>query len=460
MERPDYFLVDLPAEAECRPELVSAAAQTLKRNRELYLRDRPTRHTIADFCEVASRWLDPSYPLRQEALDLGAAKTGFSGPTLERGLDSWFQQINPASLDALIRQELGHSQRLDGFSAGDAERSGARMSLANGPELLVHFVAGNLPIPAFQSILLGLLARAAQFVKCASHAAALPRLFAHSIYEVSPKLGACLELAAWPGGDEPLESALFAEADCVTATGSDEALASIRRRLPPQVRFLGYGHRISFAFVAHEIARDPEAAAQTAHEAARDISAWDQQGCLSPHVIYVENGGRRLSEDFAGRLADAMACREQVEPRGPLSVSAAAAIAARRAFYEVRAAASPDTIIWFSPGSTAWTVVYEADPRFQPSCLNRFVYVKGVSDLVEALQAADSVRTCTSAVGLAAPAARQVPLATSIARWGATRICPIGQMQNPPISWRHDGRPALADLLTWSDWETPSTYAH
>ena len=47
-----------------------------------------------------------------------------------------------------------------------------------------------------------------------------------------------------------LETALFAEADCVTATGGDETLAAIRAQLPVQIRFLGYGHRVSFGFVA------------------------------------------------------------------------------------------------------------------------------------------------------------------------------------------------------------------
>jgi hypothetical protein len=100
------------------------------------------------------------------------------------------------------------------------------------------------------SIVFGLLTRSAQFVKCASGSSFLPRLFAHSIYDADPKLGACLEIAEWRGGNADLESALFAEADCVTATGSDETLAAIRARLPIKTRFLGYGHRVSFGFVA------------------------------------------------------------------------------------------------------------------------------------------------------------------------------------------------------------------
>jgi len=34
-----------------------------------------------------------------------------------------------------------------------------------------------------------------------------------------------------------------------------------------------------------------------------------------------------------------------------------------------------------------------------------------------------------------------------------TRVCPLGRMQQPSFSWRHDGRPSLGDLVTWTDWE-------
>ena len=98
-------------------------------------------------------------------------------------------------------------------------------------------------------------------------------------------------------------------------------------------------------------------------------------------------------------------------------------------------------------------MIYEAEPQFQLSCLNRFVYVKPVADLSEALRAAENVRGKVSTVALAANGDRAQPLATLLARWGVTRICRIGHMQSPPLTWRHDGRPALGDLVTWTDWE-------
>src|SRR6202161_1648717 len=119
-------------------------------------------------------------------------------------------------------------------------------------------------------------------------------------------------------------------------------------------------------------------------------------------------------------LSEELARREQSEPRGELPVESAAVTPSKRAFYEVRAAHSPETRHWCSENSTAWTVIYEADPRFQLSCLNRFVYVKAVTDLTQALQNADSIRGHVSTVGLAATEDRAAALVAQLSRWGVT----------------------------------------
>jgi hypothetical protein len=452
MNLPNYFFADLPPEATLSPAMVVEACQALKRNREHYLAHRSTQSLVSALSHVARRWLQPDYPFRKLALEQGPAATGFSQATLAGGLEAFFKQLTPENFQALIEQDLGHAERLDQWAATDAEQTARRAAIATGPELLAHIAAGNLPNPTFMSIILGVLVRSAQFVKCASGTAFLPRLFAHSLYDAEPKLGACLELAEWRGGNHSLENALFEGADCVTATGSDETLASIRARLPRQTRFLAYGHRVSFGYVANAFLSAPHAR-EVAQRAAVDVAAWNQLGCLSPHVIYVQDGGVMSPEQFAEMLAEELARREESEPRGELPIEAAAVIASRRSLYEVRAAHSPDTRHWCSQGSTAWTVVYEADPAFQVSCLNRFVYVKGVKNLTEALRYAESVRGKVSSVGLAAPEHQARELAAELARWGATRVCPLGRMQLPPLTWRHDGRPALGDLLTWTEWE-------
>jgi len=452
MNLPHYFLADLPSETVQSATMISEACQALKRNRDQYLVGRSTDSMIGVLCALAEDWLQADYPFRQLALNLGPRVTGFSAATLARGLDAFYSQVTTDNFHLLLQQELGHPGRLDQFVSTISDHKAQRTALSTGPRLLVHIASGNLPSPTLMSLMLGLLVRSGQFVKCASNATFLPRLFAHSLYHTEPKLGACLEIAEWKGGRAELEQALFAEADCVTATGRDETLAEIRRQLPAQTRFLGYGHRVSFGYVTHELLSS-HGAKKIAASAAADVAAWDQQGCLSPHLYYIERGGATTPELFAELLAAELAKAEAAEPRGEITVSEAGAIASRRLLYDVRAAAALDTRQWQSMGSTAWTVVYEADPRFQLSCLNRFIYVKAVARLTDALQAAESVRGKVSTVGLAASGEKAERIATELARWGVTRICQVGQMQRPPITWRHDGRPSLGDLLIWTDWE-------
>ena len=453
MNLPNYFLADLPPEATLSPAMIEEACRTLKRNREQYLLHRSSEGAVKILCEVAESWLQPANPFRKWALELGLEKSGFSRETLAKGVDNFFRQFTPDNFHALFTQELGDVKRLDKFVSTRSEENSNRAAMAIGPEFLVHVAAGNIPIPTLMGISLGLLTRSAQFVKCASGSSFLPRLFAHSIYDADPKLGACLEIAEWRGGAAALEDVLFAEADCVTANGSDETLAAIRARLPIKTRFVGYGHRVSFGFVAAEVLHGSRAK-KVVEAAADDVVAWNQLGCLSPHVIYVEAGGGVSPEHFAELLADELERREQTEPRGELPEEHAAVIASRRAIYEVRTAHSPDaTRHWCSKNSTAWTVVFEADTRFQMSCLNRFIYVKTVADLKAALEGADDIRGKVSTVGIAAPEEKTVEIAAQLARWGATRVCPLGRMQNPPLAWRHDGRPPLGDLITWTDWE-------
>ena len=452
MKLPDYFLADLPKGTDFSPTIIAEACLALKHNQAQYLATKSTLNLVGIIGDVAADWLDPQNPFRQVAIEDGSAATGFSQPTLARGLDLFFGQLTADHLRQLVIQDLGHLDRPDRFVATDPEQHTRRITIATSPQLLVHFTAGNLPVPALMSMILGLLVRSAQFMKCSSGNSLLPRLLAHSIHAREPKLGACLEIAEWPGGNIALESVLFEQADCVTATGRDETLAALRPRIPAGTRFVGYGHRVSFGYITQEMLSQSEAR-QIARAAAGDVSAWNQSGCLSPHLYFVETGGAVRPRDFAELLATALAERESVEPRGSITPVEAGEIAMRRSVYEVRAAQSIGTQIWQSPVSTAWTVVFEDDPQFQASCLNRFVYVKPVRDIAEALHNSAAFSGRTSTVALAACGDKFQNLATALARWGVARICAPGQMQNPALAWRHDGRPALSELVTWTDWE-------
>jgi hypothetical protein len=225
----------------------------------------------------------------------------------------------------------------------------------------------------------------------------------------------------------------------VIVFGHDATISHFRSLLRPHQRFIAHGHRISFGVVFD----DPACASVPL--VARDVSLFDQQGCLSPHVIYVAGDARAYAE----RLAEEMRAFQAREPRGRVSLSEANAIRTLREELAFRSAQGESAIVWASEGSTAWTVAFETTPGFPRSPLNRFVFVKPFpADLAAELAA---VRPHLSCVGLwpATPAHARI-----LAPCGVSRICPLGEMQTPPWTWLQDGSPSLPSFVTWVGAET------
>jgi hypothetical protein len=98
-------------------------------------------------------------------------------------------------------------------------------------------------------------------------------------------------------------------------------------------------------------------------------------------------------------------------------------------------------------------VIHDPDPPFAASPLHGVIYLRKSAEtaLPRHLQA---VRGRISTVGFVARGGK------SSSRWreaflslGVSRFCPAGRMQFPPLTWHHDGRGTLADLVTWIDFE-------
>jgi hypothetical protein len=411
------------------------------------IRARPVGSIIAALAETAQTWLRPDGPWRQRALAEAPASTGFSPPMIGEAIELTFGVITADALGHALDCELGDRRMLDGFV-----KRQARLVRASGPALIVHFLAGNLPAPAILSICRGLLLKAGNLVRASSRETVLPRLFVESLRATDRDLADCVALMNWPREDAATTQAAINAADAVIAYGNDETVSGLRARARSGQRFVGYGHKLSLGMLARETvtaARIGELCAA----AAFDVSVYDQQGCLSPHAFYVETGGEIAPREFAEQLAGAMEVVRRRLPRGALAMGAVARLASLRHESEFRAASDPGLAVWAPPDPQApeWMVICEHDPVFRPSCLNRVVYVKPVDDLRQAVEALRAFSGRISTVGLAAADARTLPLTDALTELGVHRICRIGQMQRPPLAWHHDGRPTVADLVTWTD---------
>jgi len=289
-------------------------------------------------------------------------------------------------------------------------------------------VAGNTPAAGLQTAIRGLLVGAYNLIKLPSDG--LPQL--EEFRSLLPAfLAARVELSR-----ERLTD-WIQRAEVVIVFGSDETIEEIRKSLRPDQIFVPHGHRISFGVIFE----DPQF--ESVHGAAWDASTFDQLGCLSPQVFYVQ----REPRIYAERLAAAMEQFHGADHRGGVSLSTANAIRALREETAFRAANGEDCTVWQSADSTAWTVIYDTAPGFPRSPLHRTIFVKTIAVLDSELR---PIRSHLSCAGIFPANAEN---AARVAEAGVSRICPIGQMQRPPWTWHQDGSGALNALVRWVDAE-------
>ena len=334
----------------------------------------------------------------------------------------WLGNITAQDLHAWLEAELGSDAALDDFQA-----HGPIQSKAIAPTHILHIVSGNTPHAALQSLIRGLLLGSSNTFKIPSAGLAD---FSECVSALPDALNNLVRLT------QSIEQHHWQQADAVIAIGSDEAVADIHQKTLPHQTFIAHGHKISMGIVYDDFK-------EAARLAARDVSLYNQRGCLSPHAIYVKGE----SDSFAELLAQEMKSFAQHHPPEPISLSEAGLVRNLRETTCFRSANDPSIRIWQSNDSLDWTVIAESSPLLKLSCLNRCVYVKPLpSSLSSSALGAEAQHLSTIAIHPFSNAT-----ANSLSDLPAHRICPLGMSQQPSLFWHHDGFAPLASLVKWTD---------
>jgi hypothetical protein len=427
-------------EAERLLESLSGAGERLA--------DVPVLEVVEGIGRVADRLWDSSDPIRREAIDLLPPTAGVSREMASEIVTGMARDWTAGRLTELLGRELGDPGVLDGFRPLDA----GRMVRARGPLLSLHVGAGSVPGVSVTSMIRALLVKSPVLLKPGLGDVVLPVLFAKALGEEVPVLSDAVAVTYWPGGASDLESLALERAEVVIGYGGDEAITSLRVRTPVSSRFIAYHHRLSVGLVGRE-KLTVEHAPRVARSAARAVAMFDQRGCVSPHAIYVEEGGAVAPGEWAEVLAAAMAEVEVEIPSARLTASEASAVHQVRGTAELReASGGPVRVFWSNEGF--WTVILEEEMRFAASCLNRVVSVIPAPDLNVVAASLGGVRRYLQTVALEAAEDRRPMLAERLSAAGATRVTSFEMAPWPPPWWHHDGASTLAGLIRWIDLET------
>jgi hypothetical protein len=325
----------------------------------------------------------------------------------------------PEDFIELLRMELGHEDALDRpvFMGGVWQKAVA-------PSLTYHICAANLAVSAETALALGLVLGGDLVFKLPSGGL---EDFIALVDSLPPGLRLKVRLL------DVHDPELMARAEAVVVFGGEDAVGALHREVRWDQRFLAYGPKISLGWVLSGTASEDWTLA-----AAKEIRAFGQRGCLSPHsYLCVNHGEANLFGKMLAEALDKTPGKNDLKP----SVESISLVREARKRAQIR---GDRVLVAEEEGNLDWTVVVRNEVRIEagPGC--GFVEVLPSQDLA----LFEEWRGKISAVSITSDVCPE-KLWEQLASCGVSRVCRMGELQNPPLLWRHDGQPRLSPLVRW-----------
>ncbi len=450
VDQPAAVVVERPGSSgvmrlDASPEWMGDLAARLSSAREKLLA-RPAFELASTLGQAAERFLDPEDPLRVEALAHLPGTSGLSPEMSAAVLDGMAADWTVERLQGLLTAEFGASGSLDGFVPG---HRGAVRAVGSG--LTTQIVAGSVPGVGATALLRSLLVKSPTLLKPGLGDVVLPVLLARAIREADADLAEALAVVYWPGRRNDLTDQAVGAAGTVVVYGDDDAVAAVRNRTSVTTRFVAYHHRVSVGLVARE-GLSRQLIRETASEVAGSVAFFDQRGCVSPQMVYVEEGGEVNPADFARQVAEAMATVQDHLPCGTLAVDEASALQQARGTAEILASTGSGVEVHHG-SEDSWTVILDGHAELTIECVGRTVRIVPVENVMDVPAFLRPLSGHLQTVGVTGCGDRLGDLADALAEVGVTRIASFDRVPFPPPWWHHDGRGPLRALVDWVDLE-------
>ncbi len=308
-------------------------------------------------------------PIPQEMVDIFTAYTGYSDQMVLLMLSLFdnepftaIQKILQVTFPASLKNEFISIQQLGGpegwirfyesrspltWKIFSKQQPGPLSTKSKPPQSMLGFASGNVLGTAFIISLLGQvsgLAAARHNDRVNSSIPSIlvknsrqepifvPFLFS-AIEAIDPELLSSVAVMVWDYEDSLLQRMMISRADLVLAAAADHTIAQIGNQINnvnPSARFHPHGHKTSFTTIgrdylakAHQTLGETDVLDQTAFLAGLDSILWDQNGCLSSRIHFIEQShpGDYSPLDYGTRLADKLRILSQKIPRGNIPLS-------------------------------------------------------------------------------------------------------------------------------------------
>ncbi|HIJ84515.1 MAG: Acyl protein synthase/acyl-CoA reductase RfbN [Magnetococcales bacterium] len=340
----------------------------------------------------------------------------------------------------------GHHGFLDDFHPVDHSTRRKAMAIPKG--LVLHWVAGNVPLIGLFVLVQSMVTKNINLVRAPSAERHIMAALLSPLRDLEARLpgGYCLKgadlletlaVVHFPR-EHPLGARLSAVANVRVAWGGREAVESLAawpRRY--DVRDLFFGPKLSFMVIGREQLTEGRGVKKILRRVATDCSVFDQYACSSPHTIFVERGGEISPRIFAERLGEEMARALLRIPKLPPDAGTVMAIQMNRIHHDML------YDVWHSQ-DTGWTVLHDEEMKLADPCYSRVVAVRGVEDVMQTVCLAHAdIQT----IGLALAGERRLLYARAAALRGVCRLPDVGRMTLFEPAW--DGLWVMGHMVRW-----------
>ena len=370
-----------------------------------------------------------------------ARETGYSEQVLYYGFSQMFAHWNLQEFEAFLTREIpgfqaaDTSQFIDGRISSEQRRSLLSCKTVSS---LIMVTASTVPSASFQDIMLSLLLPVRITHRPSRHLVPLFESIRNWVAGLLPDFASRWTITPTDHDAEQIRC-LLASHDAVNISGSDQTIAhyqNLIQELPADARpkCIAHGHRISAIIIrSHEL----NSLTQDDYDRISiDASIWDQTGCLSPKCIFIEGSPDECIK-FAQNLLHSLDKTASLLPEIPPSPCDLAArnnailMAQIDGAKVIRATQNHDILI-----------VYPQNSPFHPVLFPRTTTIWPVGN---ALKAAMQLSPHGQCLASASPINDEE--IEELSGTGFNRFCAFGKMQDPPLTWFHDGIGTIAPLI-------------
>lgn len=429
--------------ARLKPHDLTRLALEMKARREALTSLKLAR--IIEALDKASRfWMDTDHPRVAATIDRVATVTGMSREMVRRAVRHEMESSLAPDLEAALRNEVGDPSILDDFTYNPLLGG---ETFATGPDLVGGVVSANIPALPHLTVMRSLLVKSPCLIKSSTSEPFFLPEYARTLWEIDPTVGGAVAVVEFGREDEDLLRVFLEQVSFLIAYGGLQAVAELRARAPGDLPSLYHGHKLGFGMVSADGLTAPALAKRMAY----DAILFDQEACLAPHVYFIESAPSQVVE-LAHEVVSQM---EQIGLELPPGRRPIAWKLAVRQELDRLAMTGAEVVTTRDPRLGVVTVEEGGD--FNPSPLGRFLRLCPVDSLDDVVNRLEPLRGLLQNAAIEASADRRRRLGRRLAQLGLNRLCPPGNMGTPTMMWHHDGRPCLAEMLTFTDYEVHGT---